>query len=135
MILLVADVSIFLEFERNELMVPLFAAGLTIAAVDLLCYELRAAFGTSFFELGLHVLDLFPDELGRAQALWSSNKTLSLSECFALVRACRGGHILVTASPHLQSVAQAYGVVTLGWGWLAEQVMLNIASPALTSAR
>ena len=96
--------------------------GFTLAVVDLLFSQISSDEGISWQASGIVVLNLSGTEVERAQTLRSENTGLAFSECFALSRAARPQHTLVTDNPNLREVAKDHVVSAQGFNWFLDQM-------------
>ena len=122
MIIVFGESSVIVDLEYSDLLAPALACGFTLAVVDLLFTQLSSADGVSWQTSGIVVLNLSPDEVARAQTIRSENAALALSECFALSRAARPQHTLVTDNPKLREVAKDHGASAQGLNWFLDQM-------------
>jgi hypothetical protein len=113
---------VIVDLEYSELLAPALASGFTLAIVDLLFYQVSSGDGLSWQASGIVVLNLSSDEVERAQTIRSRNSLLAFSECFALSRAARPQHTLVTDNPRLRAVASDHGVSAHGSNWFLDQM-------------
>lgn len=122
MIIVFGESSVMVDLEYSDLLAPALACGFTLAAVDLLFNQLSSEESVRWQASGLVVLNLSPDEVDRARNIRSENAALAFSECFALSRAARPQHTLVTGNPRLRAIAKDHGVSAQGFYWFLDQM-------------
>jgi hypothetical protein len=122
MIIVFGESSVIVDLQYSDLLAPAMACGFSLAVVDLLFNQMSLDDGVSWQASGIVVLNLSGTEVEWAQTLRSENTGLAFSECFALSRAARPQHTLVTDNQTLREVAKANGVPAEGFSWLLEQM-------------
>ena len=122
MIIVVGESSVIVDLEYSDLLTPALGCGFTLAIVDLLFSQVSYDDGVGWQARGVVVLNLFPAEVETAQAIKRERTALSFAECFALSRAARPQHVLVTDSPTLRGAAQEHGVSAHDSHWLMDQM-------------
>lgn len=123
MIIIIPDASIFIALEQASLLNNVFNCGAAIAVPDLIySQDLEVDNGRYLRSLGMSILSLTPDEVARAQELKSKQRSLSLSECFALVCSLRPNHCILAINKPLKKEATLRGSMILSLPSLLEQM-------------
>lgn len=122
MIIVFGESSLIVDLEYSDLLAPALACGFTLAVVDLLFNQISSKDSLSWQASGIVVLNLSPNEVERARTIRSENTALAFSECFALSRAARPQHTLVTDNPRLRKIADDHSVSAQGFNWLLDQM-------------
>jgi hypothetical protein len=123
LIVLVSDTSVLIDLERGGLLEGAFSCGLTMVVPDLLYKrELEDHNGPYLRALGLGVVALTAEEMVCAQSIKSQKKSLSLPDCFALTRALRPNHYLVSGDKALRNEADAQAAPVYGLLWLLDRM-------------
>lgn len=122
MIIVFGESSLIGHLAYSDLLAPALACGFTLAVVDLLFSQIALDESLSWLASGIVVLNLKAEEVALAQMIRSENLALALSECFALARAARPLHTLVTDNPKLREVAKGQGVAAHGSYWFLDQM-------------
>lgn len=122
MIIVFGESSLISHLMYSDLLAPALACGFTLAVVDLLFNQIALDDGLSWLASGFVVLNLTADEVAQAQIIRSGNLALAFSECFALSRAARPLHTLVTDNLQLIETAKSRGVSAQGFSWFLDQV-------------
>ena len=133
---MVADTSVLIDLERGSLLEQSFALPYSFKVPDLLYRNELAnrkegpAFGERLLGLGLEVVELNGDEVGRAVSFGRENQSLSLPDSFALALAASRTWALLTGDGALRSLAQCLGVICHGALWVLDQIhSRGIAAP------
>jgi hypothetical protein len=122
MIIVFGESALISHLAYSDLLAPALACGFTLAVVDLLFSQFALDDGLSWLASGIAVLNLTADEVAQAQIIRSENLALAFSECFALSRAARPLHTLVTDNPKLIEIAKGHGVSAHGFYWFLDQM-------------
>jgi hypothetical protein len=122
MIIVFGEPSLIFDLEYGQLLTPALTCQFTLAAVDLLFDQVSSHDGMTWQASGFVVLNLLPGEVELAATIKLENPALAFSECFALSRARRPSHTLVTDNSRLRDVAAYHGVPTQGFNWLIDQM-------------
>src|SRR5579871_2345460 len=110
MIIVFGESSVIVDLQYSDLLAPAMVCGFTLAVVDLMFNQIPSDDGFGWQAGGIVVLNLSGTEIEQAQAIRSENPALAFSECFALSRAARPQHTLVTENPKLREIAKDHGV-------------------------
>lgn len=122
MIIVFGEASLIVDLQYTDLLAPALACGFTLAVVDLLLSQIASDDGLSWQASGIVVLNLSPGEVAQAQTIRSENAALAFSECFALSRAARPLHTLVTDNAKLREIAKGRGISAYGFYWFLDQM-------------
>ena len=132
-----ADTSVLIDLERGRLLEQSFALPFRFKVPDLLYRnELMnrkegPAFGEHLLRLGLEVVELNGDEVGRAVLFGRENRSLSLPDSFALALAAGRKWTLLTGDGVLRTLARCLKVTCHGVLWVLDQIhKQGIAAPA-----
>ena len=133
---MVADTSVLIDLERGSLLEQSFTLPFRFKVPDLLYRNELAnrkegpAFGERLLQLGLEVVELNGDEVGRAVTFGRDNRSLSLPDSFALALAASRTWTLLTGDGVLRALAQCLGVTCHGVLWVLDQIhSARIAEP------
>ena len=131
---MVADTSMLVNLRRGRLLEPAFSLPFRFRIPDLL-YESELAnrkeepaLGERLLRLGLEVVELNGEEVGRAMSLGRENRSLSLPDSFALALAESGKWTLLTGDAMLRALAQCLSVACHGLLWVLDQIHGNGAA-------
>lgn len=134
---MVADTSVLIDLERGHLLEQSFALPFKFKVPDLLYGNELAnrqegpAFGEHLIRLGLEVIELKSNEVGRAVFFAREHRNLSLPDSFALALAASRKWTLLTGDGALRALARCLKVSCHGVLWVIEQIHREkIASPA-----
>ena len=134
---MVADTSVLIDLERGRLLEQSFALPFKFKVPDLLYGNELAnrkegpTFGEHLLRLGLQLVELNGDEVGRAVLFGRENRSLSLPDSFALALAAGRKWTLLTGDGVLRTLARSLKVTCHGVLWVLDQIhMQGIAAPA-----
>ena len=133
---MVADISVLINPRRGHLLEQCLSLPFNFRIPDLLYVSELAnrkeepALGKRLLRLGLEVVELNGEEVGRAMSLGRENRSLSLPDSFALALAESRKWTLLTGDAMLRALAQSLSVTCHGLLWVLDQIHSNgVATP------
>ena len=123
----VADTSVLINLRRGRLLEQCFALPSSFKMPDLIYKsalagrEAGSEFAKSLLRLGLEVVELNGEEVGRGILHWQQHPSLTLPDSFALALAASRRWTLLSDDPMLKTLAQGLKAACHGVLWVIDQ--------------
>ena len=119
--ILVSDTSVLIDLERGGLLEVVFSLPHEFAVPDVLYdREMQGEWGEHLVRLGIRVVEVSAEGVGKALRYRQQRSALSVPDSFALALAKEREWLLLTGDAHLRELATGENVQCHGVLWLMD---------------